>query len=71
LRQLAEDTVVEYILYSLVAAGIVGLGGKTYFEKQLAAKAKAKRDAATSSKRRNMLALAATAGPSSASDDQP
>jgi hypothetical protein len=59
LRQLAEDTVVEYILYSLVAAGIVGLGGKTYFEKQLAAKAKAKRDAATSSKRRNMLALAA------------
>jgi hypothetical protein len=50
---------VEYVIYTLVAAGIVGLGGKSYFEKQLALKAKAKRDAATSSKRRNMLALAA------------
>jgi hypothetical protein len=58
-----EDTVVEYIIYSLVAAGIVGIGGKTYFEKQLAAKAKAKRDAATANKRRSLLALE---GPSAA-----
>jgi hypothetical protein len=43
---------VEYVLYALVAAGIVGLGGK-------ALKAKAKRDAAASNKRRTMLALAA------------
>jgi hypothetical protein len=50
---------VEYVLYTLVAAGIVGLGGKTYFEKQLASKAKVKRDTAANSKRKNMLALAA------------
>jgi hypothetical protein len=59
MRPLAEDQVVEYIIYTLVAAGIVGLGGKTYFEKQVALKVKAKRDAATSNKRKNMLALAA------------
>jgi uncharacterized protein HemX len=50
---------VEYVLYALVAAGIVGLGGKTYFQQQQALKAKAKRDAAASNKRRTMLALAA------------
>lgn len=54
---IGRGCVVEYILYSLVAAGIFGLGGKTYFEKQMAARAKAKRDAATTSKRRNLLAL--------------
>jgi hypothetical protein len=50
---------VEYVVYTLIAAGIVGLGGKTYFEKQVALKAKAKRDAASTVKRKQMLALAA------------
>ncbi len=59
MRLLAEDHVVEYVIYTLVAAGIAGLGGKSYFQKQVALKVKAKRDAATTSKRKNMLALAA------------
>jgi hypothetical protein len=50
---------VEYVIYTLVAAGVVGLGGKSYFQKQMAVKAKAKRDAASSVKRKQMLALAA------------
>jgi hypothetical protein len=50
---------VEYVLYTLVAVGVVGLGGKSYFEKQFAAKAKAKRDAASIVKRKQVLALAA------------
>jgi hypothetical protein len=50
---------VEYLVYILIVAGIVGLLGKTYFEKQLAAKAKTKRDAAAATKRRGQLALAA------------
>jgi hypothetical protein len=54
---LAEDQVVEYIVYTLVAAGIVGIGGKSYFQKQIALKAKAKRDAATAVKRKSLLAL--------------
>lgn len=54
---------MEYILYSLVAVGIVGLGGKTYFAKQMAAKAKVKRDAAITSKRKNLLALEGPSAP--------
>jgi hypothetical protein len=50
---------VEYLVYILIVVGIVGLLGKTYFEKQLAAKAKTKRDTAAATKRRGQLALAA------------
>jgi hypothetical protein len=50
---------VEYVVYTLIAAGIVGLGGKSYFEKKVASRAKVKRDAATSVKRKQLLALAA------------
>jgi hypothetical protein len=51
--------IVEYVVYTLIAAGVVGLGGKSYFQKQVALKAKAKRDAASTVKRKQMLALAA------------